>query len=80
MTLFLSMLAAATVAAAAGPVTVPADPLEKVQCVREEVTGSLVVTRKVCHTVREWRNISDNAQNEARRLTQPSVMKPGEGG
>lgn len=50
------------------------DRLEKVRCVREQVTGSLVSTRKVCHTEREWRRISDSAQNEARRLLQPGVM------
>ena len=52
--------------------TTPVDPLEKVKCVRETVTGSLVSTRKVCHTVREWRRISDDAQAEGERIRQTS--------
>ena len=52
------------------------DPLQKVKCVREQVTGSLVSTRKVCHTEKEWRRIRDDAQTESRRLMQPSIMDP----
>jgi hypothetical protein len=44
-----------------------------VKCVRENVTGSLVSTRKVCHTIREWRRISDDAQDETRRIRQPGT-------
>ena len=47
------------------------DPLQKVKCVREQVTGSLVSTRKVCHTEKEWRRIRSDAESEARRITQP---------
>ena len=50
------------------------DPLQKVKCVREQVTGSLVSTRKVCHTEKEWRRIRDDAETETRRITQPGNM------
>ena len=49
------------------------DPLQKVKCVREQVTGSLVSTRKVCHTEKEWRRIRSDAEGEARRITQPGT-------
>ena len=75
MTSVLLFLASAT-AAPAVPAT--ADPLEKVKCVREQVTGSLVSSRKICHTEREWRRISDDAQNESRRIMQPGRLnEPG---
>jgi hypothetical protein len=45
-----------------------------VRCVREEVTGSLARTRKVCHTVGEWRKINSDSNDEARRITQPGNM------
>ncbi len=60
-------------AAPTSPTPVSADPLDKVKCVRENVTGSLVSTRKVCHTIREWRRISDDAQDETRRIRQPGT-------
>lgn len=53
------------------PIT--SDPLEKVKCVREQVTGSLVSTRKVCHTEREWRRIRNDAETETRRIIQPGT-------
>lgn len=62
----------ATVAATpASPETT--DPLEKVKCVREQVTGSLVSSRKVCHTEKEWRRIRNDAESETRRLMQPGT-------
>lgn len=50
------------------------DPMEKVKCVREQVTGSLVSTRKVCHTEKEWRRIRNDAETETRRIIQPGNM------
>ena len=68
----LLLAAATTQPAQAAPQ--PADPLDKVRCVREEVTGSLVSKRKTCHTEREWRRIRNDAQAEARRITQPGTL------
>jgi hypothetical protein len=44
-----------------------------VKCVREDVTGSLVQSKKVCHTEREWRAIRNDAEEEARRITRPGA-------
>ena len=62
--------------AATTPPSVPEtpDPLDKVRCIREDVTGSLVSKRKVCHTEREWRRIRGNAESEARRIIQPGNL------
>jgi hypothetical protein len=73
LTSALLLLAAAS---ALGDVTLPAvpqDPLDKTRCIREQVTGSLVSTRKVCHTEREWRRIRGDAESEARRIVQPGT-------
>jgi hypothetical protein len=66
------LLLASTTATPAFPETT--DPMEKVKCVREQVTGSLVNTRKVCHTEKEWRRIRNDAEGEARRITQPGNL------
>ncbi len=71
LTSVLLVLASAT-ATPAFPATT--DPLEKVKCVREQVTGSLVSTRKVCHTEKEWRRIRNDAESEVRRITQPGNL------
>jgi hypothetical protein len=63
---------ASTTATPAFPATT--DPMEKVKCVREQVTGSLVSTRKVCHTEKEWRRIRNDAETETRRIIQPGNM------
>jgi hypothetical protein len=63
---------ASTTATPAFPETT--DPMEKVKCVREQVTGSLVSTRKVCHTEKEWRRIRSDAETETRRIIQPGTM------
>lgn len=68
----LLFLLASTTATPAFPKTT--DPLEKVRCVREQVTGSLVSTRKVCHTLREWNRIHNDVESELRRITQPGNM------
>ena len=61
-------------AASTAQPTEPANPLDKVRCIREDVTGSLVSKRKVCHTEREWRRIKGDAESEARRITQPGNL------
>ncbi len=70
----MSMFVLFFTAAAAQVATMPADPLDKVRCVREDVTGSLVSKRKTCHTEREWRRIRSDAEGEARRITQPGNL------
>ena len=67
------LMAFSSAAASTTAPATPVDPLDKVRCVRETVTGSLVSSRKVCHTIREWRRISGDAEEEARRITQPGT-------
>lgn len=68
------LLAAASGEADAKPAKV--DPLDTVRCVREDVIGSIAQKRKVCHTLREWEAIRRNAQDESRRIIQPSFPPP----
>ena len=60
--------------ASATPVAVMDDPDAVVRCVRESVTGSLSTTRRVCHTVGEWRKIRSDANDEARRNIVPGTL------
>lgn len=60
--------------AAATPVVATDDPDSVVRCVRESITGSLSTTRRVCHTVGEWRRIRSDANDEARRNAVPGTL------
>jgi hypothetical protein len=72
------MLSLLLIAAAA---TSTVNPDNVVRCVREEITGSLARVQRVCHTVREWRDIHDRANDEARRIIRPGDPNaPREGG
>ncbi len=64
----------ALAAAAAAPVSGQNDPDAVVRCIRELVIGSLTNTRRVCHTVGEWRRIHSDANDEARRIIQPGTL------
>lgn len=70
----LLVLASGTDAAATA--AAPIDPLDKIRCVRQTVTGSLARVEKVCHTEREWRRIRGDAEEEARRMTYPGNPTP----
>ena len=52
------------------------DPDTVVRCVREDVTGSISTTRRVCHTVGEWRRIRSDANDEANRIFRDSQARP----
>ena len=47
-----------------------------VRCARENITGSLARTRRVCHTVGEWRRIQKAAQVEVDRVIEDGVIRP----
>ena len=68
---FMSVLGIFVALASAAPQTPAVDPDTVVRCVRQEVTGSLARTQRVCHTVGEWRRINSDANDEVRRTTQP---------
>lgn len=73
-------LLAFAAAAAADPATPAVDPDSVVRCVRESVTGSLTTSRRVCHTVGEWRRIRRDANDEARRVIMPEGRPDNTGG
>jgi hypothetical protein len=52
----------------------PVAPADKVRCVREQVTGSLVRSVRVCHTSKEWEAIHRDGVSEARRITRQGTM------
>lgn len=68
------MLLIALMAASATPVAATDNPDNVVRCVRESVTGSLSTTRRVCHTVGEWKKIRSDANDEVRRNMQPGTL------
>ena len=72
--LLMLMLASGAADAGAASAAKPADPLEKVVCRREQVTGSLFDGPRICHTVREWRRMQNDAQEEAARITKPGTL------
>ncbi len=73
----LVLLLDASASTTAAQTQSPVNPLDTVRCVREQITGSVARTRKVCHSLKEWEEIRENAQREARRIIQPSwKMEP----
>ena len=72
--LLMLMLASGAADAGAASAAKPADPLEKVVCRREQVTGSLFDGPRICHTVREWRRMQNDGQEEAARITKPGTL------
>ena len=72
--LILMLASGASGAVASTPPPKAADPLEKVVCRRDQVTGSLFEGPRICHTVREWRRMQNDAQEEAARITKPGTL------
>lgn len=68
------MLLIALMAASAAQVAATDNQDNVVRCVRESVTGSLSTSRRVCHTVGEWKKIRSDANDEVRRNMQPGTM------
>lgn len=67
--MLLTALALAAAAAHTPAVTPPADPLDRVRCVREVQTGSIgALGRRTCRTERQWRNIRVETDREVDRL------------
>ena len=44
------------------------DPSQRIKCKRFAVTGSLIKKRKVCRTVAQWREISENGNRYAKDI------------
>ena len=44
------------------------DPSQRIKCKRFAVTGSLIKKQRVCRTVAEWREISENGNRYAKDI------------
>jgi predicted secreted protein len=67
--MLFSLLLAATAAAAPATTAPQTEPKpEPMICKREPVTGSLARFRKVCRTESKWRQVGEQAQDEARNM------------
>ncbi|GGE13439.1 hypothetical protein GCM10011529_19750 [Polymorphobacter glacialis] len=83
----ISIIAAAVAfwTIAAAPVAVvetaaavaPADRMQETICRRDKETGSLVKSRKTCHTRAQWAYIDDTNQAFSRDLVDTTRTKPG---
>lgn len=64
----LFFMAFMTQATSAVPANASADPQDKVTCRREAPIGSLIPSKKTCHTRREWETLSANARRDVETL------------
>ncbi len=74
----------ATAAIAAEPAAAPAaveapkvDRMQQTVCRKDKVIGSLVSTKKTCHTRAQWAYIDDTNQQFSRELVDQTRSKPG---
>jgi hypothetical protein len=80
------LLAAAAPATGQAPVAAAAqasaklqnNPLDKIVCRTEEALGSRLNKKKVCMTMREWKDQADNSRDATERMQQMHAdqMKP----
>ena len=54
------------------------DPLDKIMCRTEEGLGSRLNKKKVCMSLRDWKDQADNARNSTEKMQQMHAeqMKP----
>ena len=73
-------IAAEPAAAPAVPAAVEAPKVDRMQqtvCRKDKVIGSLVSTKKTCHTRAQWAYIDDTNQQFSRDLVDQTRTKPG---
>jgi len=74
-----ALLAIATPALAdPAPQTATTPDPNKVRCKREVVTGSLIASKKVCHTEAEWKEVTEQARRDTQQMQ--SAASAGGGG
>ena len=82
MTLALACVIAVPAAAQTGTSTPPAsqtakpNPLDKIVCRTEEALGSRLNTKRVCQTVREWRQDAEASREATERMQQGQGTVP----
>ncbi|CAM3265014.1 hypothetical protein SPAN111604_13800 [Sphingomonas antarctica] len=69
-----------TLLALAAATPEPANPKDRVKCVREDLIGSLVQVRKVCHTVAEWEQVNRARAENARDVVHDTQVSQSNGG
>ncbi|OYU13875.1 MAG: hypothetical protein CFE37_13845 [Alphaproteobacteria bacterium PA4] len=52
------------------------DPLDQMVCRKDKETGSLVKTKKTCHTRRQWAYIDETNSKFARDLADDTRTRP----
>ena len=82
----LLLIAAASPAIAQSPAPQPQpqvaqtakDPLDKIVCRTEEGLGSRLNKKRVCMSLRDWKEQADDARNQTERMQQMNAdqMKP----
>jgi hypothetical protein len=73
------LLGVASAASAAEPVPAPplADKSQEIVCRKEKETGSLVKSKKTCHSRAQWQYIDETNQSQARSMQDDMRTKPG---
>ena len=66
-TLFVAAFMAQSTAAVPAKVA-SVDPQDKVTCRREAPIGSLIPSKKTCHTRREWETLNANGRRDVETL------------
>lgn len=75
-----TLLALAAGATATGNESAKSDDANKVRCVRQDVSGSLVQKRKVCHTLREWERLRSSAREQGEQMNNNQGFSENRGG
>ena len=83
--ILLPVVAALTFAAPVGAAETPApapaaakpDRSEEIVCRKDKVIGSLISTKKTCHSRAQWAYIDDTNQAFSRDLVDQTRTKPG---
>ena len=53
------------------------DPTQQMICRKDKETGSLVRSKKTCHTKAQWAYIDDENQGMSRRMVEDNTTKSG---
>ncbi len=75
--LMLGTMVSAAEPAATAAVAAPTDRMQQMVCRRDKETGSLVKSKKTCHTRAQWQYIDDTNQAFSRDLVDATRTKPG---
>ena len=73
------LLGVASATSAAEPVAAPtlADKSQEIVCRKEKETGSLIKTKKTCHSRAQWQYIDETNQAQTRAMQDDMRTRPG---